>query len=139
MAEWQKSGHIRLARFWARRARRLLPALLVLLLFVVGYVALFSAPDMYPGLRGDALSSLFYVANWHFIVEGSNYFAQTGATSPLLHTWSLAVEEQFYLVWPIVVLLVLQYTVRTSSPPRGQRRRGSGICRRNGTPLLAHE
>jgi peptidoglycan/LPS O-acetylase OafA/YrhL len=107
VAEWQKSGHIRLARFWARRARRLLPALLVLLLFVVGYVALFSPPDMYPGLRGDALSSLFYVANWHFIVEGSNYFAQTGATSPLLHTWSLAVEEQFYLVWPIVVLVVL--------------------------------
>jgi peptidoglycan/LPS O-acetylase OafA/YrhL len=108
VSEWQQSGRIRLARFWARRARRLLPALLLLLLVVVGYVAIFSPPVTYPGLRGDAFSSLFYVANWHFIVEGSNYFARTGATSPLLHTWSLAVEEQFYLVWPIVVLLVLR-------------------------------
>ena len=106
--EWQQSGRIRLARFWARRARRLLPALLLLLLVVVGYVALFSPPGMYPGLRGDALASLFYVANWHFIVEGSNYFSRTGPTSPLLHTWSLAVEEQFYLVWPIVVVVVLR-------------------------------
>lgn len=108
VAEWQQSGRIRLGRFWARRARRLLPALLLMLLVVVGYVALFSPPGMYPGLRGDALSSLFYVANWHFIVAGSNYFARTGATSPLLHTWSLAVEEQFYLIWPIVVLAVLR-------------------------------
>jgi peptidoglycan/LPS O-acetylase OafA/YrhL len=108
VAEWQSSGHIRLARFWARRARRLLPALLLLLLVVVGYVAIISAPGTYPGLRGDAFASLFYVANWHFIIEGSNYFARTGATSPLLHTWSLAVEEQFYLVWPLVVLAVLR-------------------------------
>ncbi len=108
VAEWQQSGRIRLARFWVRRARRLLPALLLLLLVVVGYAALFSPPGMYPGLRGDAFSSLFYVANWHFIVEGSNYFARTGPTSPLLHTWSLAVEEQFYLVWPIVVVVVLR-------------------------------
>ncbi len=106
--EWQQSGRIRLARFWARRARRLLPALLLLLLVVVGYVAIFSPAGIYPGLRGDAFASLFYVANWHFIVEGSNYFARTAPTSPLLHTWSLAVEEQFYLVWPIVVVVILR-------------------------------
>jgi peptidoglycan/LPS O-acetylase OafA/YrhL len=108
VAEWQESGTVRLRRFWARRARRLLPALLLLLLAVLAYATWVALPGMYPGLRGDSIATLFYVANWHFIISGSNYFAQTGATSPLLHTWSLAVEEQFYLVWPLVVLLVLR-------------------------------
>jgi peptidoglycan/LPS O-acetylase OafA/YrhL len=108
VAQWQQSGSIRLGRFWARRARRLLPALFVLLPAVLAYATWVAPPGMYPGLRGDSLSTLLYVANWHFIVTGSNYFAQTGATSPLLHTWSLAVEEQFYLVWPLIVLLILR-------------------------------
>ena len=106
--EWQQAGTIRLGRFWARRARRLLPALLLMLLAVLAYATWIAPPDMYPGLRGDSLSTLFYVANWHFIVTGSNYFTLTGPTSLLLHTWSLAVEEQFYLVWPLVVLLILR-------------------------------
>jgi peptidoglycan/LPS O-acetylase OafA/YrhL len=108
VSEWQQTGQIRLARFWARRARRLLPALLVLVVVVVIYVALFSAPGSYGGLRLDAFSTLFYVANWHFILIGSNYFGRTGLTSPLLHTWSLAVEEQFYLFWPLVVIAVVR-------------------------------
>ena len=108
VAEWQQSATVRLGRFWARRARRLLPALILLVVAVLLFARYAEPPGMYPGLRGDAFSTLFYVANWHFIVAGSNYFAQTGATSPLLHTWSLAVEEQFYLVWPLVVLLVLR-------------------------------
>jgi peptidoglycan/LPS O-acetylase OafA/YrhL len=109
VAEWQQSSTIRLGRFWARRARRLLPALFLMLLAVSAYVAFVAPPGMYPGFRGDALSSLFYVANWHFVLSGSNYFAQTAATSPLLHMWSLAVEEQFYLVWPLIVLLILHF------------------------------
>jgi peptidoglycan/LPS O-acetylase OafA/YrhL len=62
----------------------------------------------YPNLRGDALSALFYFSNWHFILAGSNYFNQTGATSPLLHTWTLAIEEQFYVLWPLIVLATLK-------------------------------
>ena len=79
----------------------------------------------YPTLRGDAFSALFYFANWHFIANGSNYFDQTALTSPLTHTWSLAVEEQFYLVWPLVVLGVFKLWKSTSGPSRGVRRRGA--------------
>jgi peptidoglycan/LPS O-acetylase OafA/YrhL len=106
IVEWRKSGTIRLGAFWARRARRLLPGLFVMLIGLSIIYGLFVAPGTYPTLRGDALSSLFYFANWHFIASGSDYFHQTGLTSPLIHTWSLAVEEQFYLVWPLVVLAV---------------------------------
>ncbi|HEX3947294.1 MAG TPA: acyltransferase, partial [Acidimicrobiales bacterium] len=102
LKEWQRLRTIRLGVFWARRARRLLPALLIVLLFVAVYAAFVVPRGTYPGLRLDALSTLFYVANWHFILVGSNYFNQTGLPSPLTHTWTLAVEEQFYLVWPLV-------------------------------------
>jgi peptidoglycan/LPS O-acetylase OafA/YrhL len=112
ISEWQRLRTIRLGAFWARRARRLLPALLLLLVFVALYAAYVAPPGTYPGLRLDALSTLFYVANWHFILVGSNYFNQTGRPSLLTHTWSLAVEEQFYLVWPPVVLGVLMLTRR---------------------------
>ena len=112
IAEWQRRNTVGLGRFWARRARRLLPALLLLLVFVVLYAAFVAPAGTYPGLRLDALSTLFYVANWHFILIGGNYFTQTGLPSLLTHTWSLAVEEQFYLVWPLVVLGVLKFTGR---------------------------
>ena len=108
--EWQRIRTIRLGAFWARRARRLLPALLLVLLFVACYAAFVVPAGTYPGLRLDSLSTLFYVANWHFILVGSNYFNQTGLPSPLTHTWSLAIEEQFYLVWPLVVLGLLKLT-----------------------------
>jgi peptidoglycan/LPS O-acetylase OafA/YrhL len=112
ISEWQRRHTIALGQFWARRARRLLPALLLLLVFVVLYAAFVAPAGTYPGLRLDALSTLFYVANWHFILIGSNYFHQTSLPSLLTHTWSLAVEEQFYLLWPLVVLGVLKFTGR---------------------------
>ena len=108
ITEWQRTATIRLGAFWARRARRLLPALLVMLLGVALYTAFLVPADTYTHLRSDGIAALFYFANWHFIAIGSNYFVQTGLTSPLTHTWSLAVEEQFYLIWPLIVLGILK-------------------------------
>jgi peptidoglycan/LPS O-acetylase OafA/YrhL len=107
VAEHAQTGTLRLRRFWARRVRRLLPALFVLLVAVCVYSRWVSSGIAPRQLRGDALSTLAYVANWHYIASGQNYFVRFGAPSPLLHTWSLAVEEQFYWVWPLVAVLVL--------------------------------
>ncbi len=107
LGEWVRSLTIRLGQFWARRARRLLPALLVMLVGVALIVKVFSGPGEFAGLRLDSMATLFYVANWHFIVGGGNYFATTAQPSMLQHMWSLSIEEQFYIVWPPVVLLLL--------------------------------
>jgi peptidoglycan/LPS O-acetylase OafA/YrhL len=102
------TGSLRLGRFWARRARRLLPALLVVLVAVTAFVRYVALPGTYPGYAGDALAALCYVSNWHQIATATDYFVATGPPSPLTHTWSLAIEEQFYLVWPVVVVAVLR-------------------------------
>ncbi len=109
LSEWRTRMGIRLGQFWARRARRLLPALLLMLLGVAVLTTIFASPDEYPGLRLDSLSTLFYVANWHFIFAGSNYFNLAAQPSPLVHMWSFAIEEQFYIVWPPVLLLTLRF------------------------------
>ena len=108
LAEHARTGTIKLLAFWGRRARRLLPALLVLLIGVGAYARWVGGGVPPAQLRADALFTLIYSANWHFIASGQNYFVKFGALSPLLHTWSLAVEEQFYLVWPLIALVVLR-------------------------------
>jgi peptidoglycan/LPS O-acetylase OafA/YrhL len=107
LREWNHSHGIALGNFWARRARRLLPALFLVLGAVLVYAA-FLAPALgLDKVRADVISSLLYVVNWHFILSGQSYFAAFTAPSPVLHLWSLAVEEQFYLLWPLIVLGVL--------------------------------
>jgi len=110
IGEWRQTLTIKLGAFWARRARRLLPALFLMLLFVAFFASVIVPKGTYGALRLDALSTLLYVSNWHFILVNSNYFNEAAASSPLLHTWSLAVEEQFYVIWPLVVLGVLSFT-----------------------------
>jgi peptidoglycan/LPS O-acetylase OafA/YrhL len=108
LTEYQATGGLDVADFWFRRARRLLPALVVVVLFVAAYAA-WLAPDIVRArLRGDLLSTLAYVANWRFVVAGVSYFEQYSTPTPLLHTWSLAIEEQFYVLWPLLMLLLLR-------------------------------
>jgi len=97
------TGRIDLGLFWTRRARRLLPAALVMIVAVVAARPLF-APDSVAALRGDAIAAALWSGNWRWALQGTDYFAQGGTPSPLQHTWSLAVEEQFYLLWPLLLL-----------------------------------
>ena len=106
MAERESTGTVRVGEFWMRRARRLLPALFVMLFLLLTYTWMFKS-DTLGKLRGDMLGGLFYVSNWYQIWVGQGYSA-SGDFAPLRHLWSLAVEEQFYLVWPIVMLLLLR-------------------------------
>ncbi len=101
LSEFRRAGKVSLWRFWVRRARRLLPAVGVLIA-VTMVVAAIVIPEQMPQLRGDAISSLGYFANWHFIFAHQSYFETFQRPSLFRHLWSLSVEEQFYLFWPLV-------------------------------------
>jgi peptidoglycan/LPS O-acetylase OafA/YrhL len=103
-------GAIDLGRFWSRRFRRLMPALLTTLLGIALYAALLSDSDQLGRVRIDALATLGYVANWRFLLSGQRYEDLFAAPSPVLHAWSLGVEEQFYLFFPLLVAGVLALT-----------------------------
>ena len=118
VGQWAARGRIKLGDFWLRRARRLLPALFVMLAVVTLWVNLFSRSFL-PGFRGNVVASVFYVSNWWFIGQHASYYARFAPPTPLDHLWSLAVEEQFYLVWPWVVLLMVWIAGRA----RRRRRR----------------
>ncbi|MGB6058359.1 MAG: acyltransferase family protein [Microthrixaceae bacterium] len=109
VAEVESSGAVSLRGFWLRRARRLFPALLAVVGAVLAVTWMAAPDDEVHRVGADGLAAVFYVANWRFIVSGESYIRQflDSAPSPLRHTWSLAIEEQFYLVWPLVVLGVI--------------------------------
>jgi peptidoglycan/LPS O-acetylase OafA/YrhL len=104
LTERTRTGGIGLGAFWARRARRLLPAAGVALAGVMAYGLTVATDDQLRDLRGDVLSAGGYVANWHFYASGSHYSELFEAPSPVLHFWSLAIEEQFYLLFPLLVV-----------------------------------
>ena len=107
LAEIDETGSIRLGSFWARRARRLLPALG---LFLVGtmVLAVAFAPDVVTKVALEIPAALAYVYNWFAIAADQSYFESFGRPSFLQHLWSLAIEEQFYLIWPIVLMAGLK-------------------------------
>ncbi|MGE2734860.1 acyltransferase family protein [Mycolicibacterium vaccae] len=101
-----RTGRIGLKGFWIRRARRLLPALLVMVLTVVLVRELF-ASESTAGLRAEAVAAFFWVSNWVFVADQTDYFSQGAPPSPLQHTWSLGVEEQYYVLWPLLLAAVV--------------------------------
>jgi peptidoglycan/LPS O-acetylase OafA/YrhL len=107
LSEWRRSGRIDLKDFWLRRARRLLPGLFFMLVIVTAWVTLFDQ-SLLSKMREDVLAAVLYVSNWWLIFHHVSYFASFGPPSPLGHLWSLAVEEQFYLVWPLLLILGLR-------------------------------
>jgi peptidoglycan/LPS O-acetylase OafA/YrhL len=118
IAEWRESSRIRLGAFWARRARRLLPALFALVCVIGIYYTIAGPLKAIPGLKSSGIATLLYVGNWHQIATGSNYFVASGPLSPLQHTWSLAIEEQFYLLWPLILVGALWALGRRAASER---------------------
>jgi len=114
---------LKLSAFWMARARRLLPALFVMLIVVTVWVAL-GSPEQLDDLRGMVFSSALFTSNWWVIIQDQSYFDRFGPISPMGHLWSLAIEEQFYLVWPWMLLLGLRFIPSGDrNAKRGDRQR----------------
>jgi peptidoglycan/LPS O-acetylase OafA/YrhL len=106
VAQWNRRGRLDLRGFWTRRARRLLPALAVMLVSVTAAVAVIE-PGQLGALRPALIAAVTYSSNWWQAAQHQSYFAGFGPPPPLQHLWSLAIEEQFYLVWPLILVAVL--------------------------------
>jgi peptidoglycan/LPS O-acetylase OafA/YrhL len=106
IGEHERTGRVALSKFWMRRARRLLPAVLTMMSALAVYMALFKRQPQ-GRTRGDFLAGIFYSSNWYQIFVGQGYTANE-AFVPMRHLWSLAVEEQFYLIWPLVMIGILR-------------------------------
>ena len=97
-------GRIKLMAFYARRARRLFPAALTVLVVTAAAYQIVASPLAVLENRWGFVFAAVYVSNWYFLAESQDYFAEDGSPSPVLHYWSLSVEEQFYLVWPVLFI-----------------------------------
>jgi peptidoglycan/LPS O-acetylase OafA/YrhL len=107
LAEHRRDGRVGLRAFWGRRFRRLLPAAVVALVGVCLFSLTVATPGQRRGIHADVLAALAYVANWRFVFKDVSYGDLFDEPSPVLHFWSLAIEEQFYVFFPLLVVAVL--------------------------------
>ncbi len=130
LGEWRRSGGVSFRGFFSRRFRRLLPAswFTLGLVVVMGALGVWSTDQM-RSLRGDVPWSIVELVNWHFIASDRSYGAQFDAPSPLEHYWSLAIEQQFYLILPLVILGLLGWSQRRALA------RSGGTAAPNRTPI----
>jgi peptidoglycan/LPS O-acetylase OafA/YrhL len=141
IGEHERTGRVDLRGFYVRRARRLLPALFTLLVGITIYTTLFR-DDALGQLRGDVVAAVTYVSNWYQIWVGQGYTA-AGDFAPLRHLWSLAVEEQFYVIWPLVMIGLLRLGRRRLPEfsqwlALGHGRRGAAVPRRSDRVVQRH-
>ncbi|MEW9183466.1 acyltransferase family protein [Bacillus mycoides] len=111
--EWKRNKRIDLKNFWLRMARRLIPGMLVMLIIVSAWITIFHS-SLLGKMRGDSLAALLYFSNWWYIYHKLSYFESFNQLSPLNHLWSLAVEEQFYVIWPFIISLAFYYIKKKS-------------------------
>ena len=114
LIEWDNTETINLPQFWLRRVRRLMPAIVLVIVCTAALCALFDH-SLLTKLRDDMWAALLWVTNWWYIFQDASYFDALGAPSPLTHFWSLAIEEQFYLVWPVVLLVAHKTGVKRTT------------------------
>jgi peptidoglycan/LPS O-acetylase OafA/YrhL len=112
VGELHRTGRISLVRFYARRAKRLLPATAIVLVTTAALVVAFVSKIQWQAIGGDIIASALYFVNWRLANRSVDYLAEDIEPSPVQHFWSLAVEEQYYLVWPLLLLVVTLWARR---------------------------
>lgn len=118
IAEFRSTKTIDLPNFWLRRIRRLVPAIVFVLIVVAALCVIFNHV-LLTKMRDDILPSLFFFSNWWQIIHNVSYFQAIGSPSPLQHFWSLGIEEQFYLIWPVVLLFLFKRKTKGTTLRRG--------------------
>jgi len=126
--ELSSTGRVDFAAFYARRARRLLPASALTLIVTIALSAFMLPPVRLPDVAGDTIAAGFYVSNMRFAFQATDYLGSTLAPSPVLHFWSLGVEEQFYLFWPAMLALMAGVAFRAGRRAEGLRRVGGTLA-----------
>lgn len=106
--EWQQNKRIDVIGFYIRRVKRLYPALVTLVLATTAYITLF-ARDLLANIRAVIMTNLLYVYNWYQVAHHESYFDKFGTQSPFTHLWSLSIEGQFYLFWPLIIIILLKF------------------------------